>query len=192
MDQDKFEEPLANASPAEIIEIARANYLAHKYDEALTVVDRLLKFAARGYSVRALCLAEMGQPEEGLRAAEMGVAADPTDAVVLTSRAFCKHRLGDNVGADDDYHRAMELDPGNYKVFYNYACYWAERNNEGECRRYLEMAVELMSPGNRSTMLEDPDLARFREAEWFRELAARAKARTRNAAGMTARGRASA
>jgi len=141
------------------------------------MAERLLSFAARGYSVRALCLAEMGRAEECLRAAEMGVAGDPGNAVVLTSRAFCRHRLGDNAGAEADYRRALELAPTDHKVPYNYACYWAERNDVARCREYLEKAVAIIPPSVRLPMLEDPDLARFREKDWFRELAARARAR---------------
>ena len=173
---------LGAATPAELVERARSLYLAHCYDEALEVAERLLSFAARGYSVRALCLAEIGRPEEGLRAAEAGVASDPADAVVLTSRAFCRHRLGDNAGAEEDYTRALALAPDNYKIPYNYACYWAERNDFAKCREYLGRAVDLMTPGVRLTMLEDPDLARFQGEEWFRELALRARARVRGGA----------
>jgi len=176
MDAKNTADTAAAASPGELVELARALYLAHRYEEALEAAQRLLAYAARGYSVRALCLSEMGKPAEGLQAAEAAVATDPSDAVALTSRGFCRHRLGDNAGAEADYRRALELDPDNYKVPYNYACYWAERHDVDRCRELLEKAVALMPPGIPLNMMEDADLARYHREDWFRDLALRARA----------------
>ncbi len=165
-----------------LFEKARGLYFRRHYEDALSAAQELLEYAnaaARAYSIRGLCLTEMGMAMEGVAAAEAAVAADPEDAVAYTTRAFCRHRLGDNAGAEEDYNSALTLDPENYKVYYNYACYWAERGDEERCRKYLARAVGLIAPGTALYIAEDADLARYANRDWLRELILEVKAKGR-------------
>ena len=169
-----------DAAGGALFESARRLYIARQYDDALKAAQQLLAyeaFVARAYSVRALCLTEMWMAAEGLAAAEAAVATDARDAVAITSRAFCRHRLGDDAGAEKDYAAALALAPGDFRVYYNLACYWSERGDEARCREYLARAVDLVPPASGMPLAEDADLARYHQREWFRELSARAKAK---------------
>jgi len=167
-------------SPAaeEIFRKARIYYFERRYEDALREAQRLLSFddaGARAYSIRALCLIELGMAVEGLAAAEAAVGADREDPVAYSIRAYCRHRLKDNAGAEEDFRRALELGPDNYRTYYNFACYWAQRGEEGLCRENLGRAVALVPPGTAIYLGGEADFARYKTAEWFRELLLAAK-----------------
>lgn len=172
----------APVDPNELFNKARRLYFDKRFDEALRVVDRLLASGGndvRAYCIRALCYVEMGLAGEALEAAEAAVRHGPADGVAYSTRAFCRHRGGDRDGAELDYSRALELEPGNYKVHYNLACYWSERGDEEKCRDYLRRAIDLAPPGCDFYIETDGDLARYAQKEWFRELLLQAKVKAR-------------
>lgn len=150
------------------------------YNDALARFDAAIALDpsfARPFAAKAFCLMQLGKPREGLEYATKALELDPNNAVYYTTRGFLRHRLADDEGAVADFARAVELDPGDFRVYYNVACYWAERGDEGECRFNLEQAVEL-APGHfGSAMASDPDLARYANREWFRDLLATLKER---------------
>ena len=151
-----------------------------KYDEARAALERAVTLtpnSPRPYSAMALCLAQLGNPRAGLEYAEKAVTLDPASAVALTARGFCFHRLGDGERAVADFERALQLDPSDYRVWYNFACHWAERGDEEKCRYYLATAFDLAPAHFAGAAGADPDLGRYSQKDWFRELLARLKTR---------------
>ena len=156
-----------------------------RYAEAIALLDQALAFNplyVRGHCGRAMCLAQLGNAEEALATAERALALDPAAGLTYSIRALCRHRCGDDVGAEEDHRRALELAPDDYRGYYNFACYWAERRDEEKCRQYLTYAFQLATAAFAAVAAEDPDLARYAGRLWFRDLVADTK---RRAAGGT-------
>jgi tetratricopeptide (TPR) repeat protein len=155
-------------------------YFKGYYDEARSLLARSIALAprvSRPHAAMALCLAQLGNARDGLDYAEKAVVLDGASAVALTTRAFCLHRLGDDGRAVTDFERAVELDPGDFRVWYNFACHWAERGEEEKCREILTTALDL-APGHfAGAVAADPDLGRYSQTAWFKELLARLKGR---------------
>lgn len=151
-----------------------------RFGEALGFAEQALAMDdayARAYAAKAICLVQLGDAEKGLEAAERAVALEGNVGVFYSIRALCKARRRDYAAAEADYERGLALSPDDFKVHYNYACYWAERGDEEKCRAYLQAALELADAGFADVAPFDPDLARFHERPWFRELLAAAKKR---------------
>jgi len=159
----------------------------NKFSEALASAEKALALdpnLGRAHLGKSLSLAQLGFPEEGLRAAEEGIRRDPAYALVYTAAAICLHRLGRDEEARAHFAKALELRPDHPQVLYNYACYWAEKGNEDECRKYLTMSfANLKTEEFLEEARNDPDLARYVETNWFREIYAAAKKRRRDRAG---------
>ncbi len=154
-----------------------------RYAEALALMDEALALdpaSVRAYCGRAMCLAQLGKPDEGALMADRALALDPDSGVAFSVRALCRHRRGDDAGAETDYRKAIELEPGDYRGYYNFACYWAEHGDEEKCRSYLAHAFQLATVAFADIAAEDPDLARYSGREWFRELVAETKRRARD------------
>jgi len=148
------------------------------YEKALGYMDQALALDprfVRAYVGKALCLAQLGDPKKGAEMAALALALEPRSAIAYSARALCRHRSGDQQGAVLDYVNAIDLAPDDYRVYYNFACYWAERGDEAGCRRYLGHALELASTSFADIAAEDPDLARFSQKPWFKELVAEVK-----------------
>jgi hypothetical protein len=90
---------------------------------------------------------------------------------------MCLHRLGDESAAESDFDRAVGLAPTDFRVFYNAACYWAERADEKKCRALFETAMSLAPASFVAVASVDPDLARYSGREWFREILAAVRRR---------------
>jgi len=158
----------------------RELYVNRRYEEAFAAALALVKRDSNhtwAYCVCASCLAQMGRAAEGLAVAEQAVALEPTFPLALTSRALCLHRLGRDAEAEADYERALALGSDDFRVYYNIACYWAERGDERKCRGNFALAVALMRAGDAGEISKDPDLARYHGREWFKDLLAEAKSK---------------
>ncbi len=156
------------------------------YAEALGFIDRAIALApdfARAYAAKAVCCAQMGEPRAGVELAEKALALEPDFAVAYTIRGLCRGRLKDHERAVADYLTAVKLVPDDFRVYYNFACYWAECGEEELCREYLEHAFALTDAGFGDVAVLDPDLARYSGAAWFRELLANLKRRAAGARG---------
>ncbi len=151
-----------------------------RYAEALEMFDRAVAmdfYNARAQGGRCLALTQLGRPDEALHAAEIAIGCDPSYAPSYTALAYCYHRLGKPEEAQKAFERALALDPDEPRVLYNVACFWAERRDEGKCRTYLERAFRVVENHTLDHAANDPDLARYAEKEWFRELVTAAKLR---------------
>jgi tetratricopeptide (TPR) repeat protein len=67
---------------------------------------------------------------------------------------------------------AERIKPG--EGAYNAACASARLGEEDECRKWLEVRLEHRTLPRRSYMEEDPDLESVRDADWFKEILAKA------------------
>lgn len=148
-------------------------FFSRRFDDALSKLEEALQLEpgnARAYGAKALCFLELGRPHDALALADKAVSFAPGGAVPLSVRGLCRRRLGDDKGALADFQGAIELDPTEFRVYYNLACYWAERGAENDCREALESAAAL-APGHfRGVISSDPDLARYSGRDWFRDI----------------------
>jgi len=151
-----------------------------RYEESVALLDQALALNpthGRAWSGKALCLLRLGNPKGALEMATRALEIEPHSAMAHTTLGLCRHRLGDERTAEQYYLKALELAPDDYRVYYNFACYWAERDQEAECRRCLEQTEALGPAHFQAVISADPDLARYGIAEWFRELLARMRQR---------------
>jgi Flp pilus assembly protein TadD len=165
---------------------AEAAVLFHngRYEAALRLFEAAIRIDdgnARAHTGKSLVLAQLGRPGEGLRAAEDAVGrGGGKSATAYTALAFCYHRLGREDEAQASFERALVFQPDESRVLYNYACYWAELGDEDKCREYLARAFPAVEDHTLDHAPHDPDLARYVNKDWFRELLAAAKVARRN------------
>jgi Tfp pilus assembly protein PilF len=132
---------------------------------------------ARAHTSLAYTLMYQGDANGGLAAAEKALKLAPEFAMAHTARGDCRARLGNVFGAVADYETALRLDPGNYRVYYNFACFWCEQGDGARCRRYLERALELCPPFFPDIIPRDPSLAAVADDNCFNELITAARKR---------------
>jgi len=66
------------------------------------------------------------------------------------------------------FRQAETLRPGSEA--YNLACLAALKSQESECRQWLEVSAQLGCLPSKSRILNDTDLAAYRDTSWFHEL----------------------
>jgi Flp pilus assembly protein TadD len=151
------------------------NYLREgRNEEALRTFDDVLKEDAaesRAQMGRGLALARLGRFDEALAIAEAILKADPTNARAFSTRATAHEYAGRLEAARADFERAIALEPEGAMHRYNFACYWAKRDDAERCREQLAEALRL-DPGSNVFAATDVDIARFRDEDWFQELVA--------------------
>lgn len=118
----------------------------------------------------ALCLSQLGKAKEALAYAERAVELARDPGLAYSTLGLVLHRLGRGEEAEKAFALGIKNTPDDYRVYYNAACYWAERGNEEECRRHLAHALELAPEAFASQPAQDPDLARYSREPWFAEL----------------------
>jgi protein O-GlcNAc transferase len=163
---------------AKTLEEGVAQFLAGRYAAALETFEKALSINhnhVRAHAGRSVSLAQLGRPDEGLTAAERAVQLNPHYARGHSASAVCLHRLRRRAEAQAAYERAVGLAPDDGTILYNFACFWAEVGEEGECRRHLEKALRYDEGQVAAYAPNDPDMARYRNANWFREVIAAAK-----------------
>lgn len=178
VDSDWFEELHA---AAKLLEKGVAHFYAGRYDEALESFEKTLSHNnhhVRAHVGRGLALAQTGRAEEGLASAERAIKLNADYAKGYSARAFCLHRLKRHDEAKATYEYAVSLAPDDPSILYNFACFGAEVGDEALCREYLAKALQHDDGTVAKYAPNDPDMARYRNAEWFCNLVAGAK-RTR-------------
>ena len=157
-----------------------------QYDTAWAMLQQALKEDAaypRTHTALAYTLMYQGKPEEGEAAAARALELDPRFAIGYTARGDCRARRGDVAGAVADYEAALTLDPANYRVYYNFACFWCDQGDEERCRRNLEIALNLSPAFFPEIVRRDPSLAAVAGAPWFSALVAAARAKKKPSPG---------
>ncbi len=152
-----------------------------RYAPALNALDKALALVpdyVRALRGQALCLSQLGRAPEALEFAERAVALAPTDGLAFATLGLTLHRLGRWPEAEEAFEHGLELTPDDHRVYYNYACYWAERGHEEHSRKYLALACDLAPETFAAVIAGDPDLARYAAAPWFRDLLASLKTRS--------------
>jgi protein O-GlcNAc transferase len=125
----------------------------------------------------ALCLSQLGRAAEGIAYAEKAVELAHDPGLAYATLGLVLHRLGRDDEAEKAFNLGIKNTPDDYRVYYNFACYWAERGNETACRRHLELTLELAPASFASQPPKDPDLARYSRRDWFVDLVAGLKKR---------------
>lgn len=169
---------------AKTLEEGITHFLAGRYDAALAAFERTLAINdrhVRAHAGRSFSLAQLGRPDEGLAAAEEAVRLNAAYVRGYSAFAICLHRLHRRAEAQTAYERAVELAPDDPAALYNFACFWAEVGNEEKCREYLTRALTHDDGQVVGHVAKDPDMARYRNADWLRELIAAAKKARRTA-----------
>lgn len=163
---------------ATTIEKAIAQFMSGRYAEALEAFDEALRANhrhVRAHAGRSFSLAQLGRAAEGLAAAEEAVRLNPHYARGYSAKAVCLHRLRRRDEAQAAYECAIELAPEDAAILYNFACFWAEVGEEAGCRRHLTRAMRYDDGQIVTHAPNDPDMARYRNADWFRDILAGAK-----------------
>jgi tetratricopeptide (TPR) repeat protein len=163
---------------AKTLEEGIAYFLAGRYEAAAAAFEHTLSINDRHVRARvghSLSLAQLGRANEGLTVAEETVRVNPDYVRGYSAVAICLHRLHRRAEAQTAYERAAELGPDDAGVLYNFACFWAEVGNEEKCREYLTRALRHDDGQVVGHAPKDPDMGRYRETDWFRELIATAK-----------------
>jgi Flp pilus assembly protein TadD len=172
---DWFEELHA---AAKLLEEGVSRFHAGRYAEALAAFEKTLGINdghVRAHAGRSFALAQTGRPEAGLTAAETAVRLNPEYARAYAARAFCLHRLKRRDEAKATYEYALSLAPDDPSILYNFACFGAEVGDENLCREHLAHALDNDDGAVAKLAPRDPDMARYRHADWFRELIAAAR-----------------
>jgi tetratricopeptide (TPR) repeat protein len=163
---------------AKLLDEGISHFLEGRYAEALAAFDRTLGVTAthvRARAGRAFALAQLGRAREGLAAAKEVIRQNPNYGRGHSALAICFHRLRRPGEAQAAYEHAVKLAPDDATGLYNFACFWAEVGDEGRCREYLKKALRYDDGRVAQHATKDPDMARYRNADWFRELIAAAK-----------------
>ena len=175
VDADWFEELHA---AAKLLEEGVSHFYAGRFDEALNAFEETLRgnnHHVRAHVGRSLALAQTGRAEEGLVSAERAIKLNADYAKGYAARAFCLHRLKRHDEAKATYEYAVNLAPDDPSILYNFACFGAEVADEALCREYLAKALENDDGTVAKYAPKDPDMARYRDAEWFCNMVAGAK-----------------
>ncbi len=149
-----------------------------RYGEALALFEKAAAIEptlVRAQTGRAISLAQLGRAEEGLAVAYDALRLDPTFANTYCVIGLCLNRLAKTAEAQAAYEEALARAPDDARVLYNVACFWAERGDEEKCRTFLARAFQHVEYEAIEHARNDPDLARYVQRPWFRELLAAAK-----------------
>ena len=152
-----------------------------RYDAGAAAFERALALEpgrVRAIRGEALCLSQLGRAGEALNHAEEAVKLAPESGLAYATLGLVLHRLGRREEAREAFRRGLDYTPDDYRVYYNFACYWAEVADEKRCRRFLEPALELAPETFGQTALNDPDLARYSREKWFADLVAAHRSRS--------------
>lgn len=163
---------------AKLLDEGTSHFLTGRYAEALAAFNRTLGVNAthmRAHAGRAFALAQLGRAREGLGAAKEVIRLNPNYGRGYSALAICLHRLRRRGEAQAAYEHAVKLAPDDPSGLYNFACFWAEVGDGDRCREYLEKALRHDDGRVAHHAPKDPDMARYRDADWFRELIAAAK-----------------
>ena len=126
--------------------------------------------SVRANVCKALALVQAGDYKRGLEYAEKALALAPDCGTAYVARGYARGKAGDLEAAAADFARGSDLYPRDYRVFYNVACFWAERGDEEKCRAYLRRAFELAPNVVADTAPRDPCFKAVRTQPWFREI----------------------
>jgi tetratricopeptide (TPR) repeat protein len=163
---------------AKFLEKGVTEFMAERFDESAAAFREALALDAdhiRAHAGLALSLAQLGSPAEGLASAEEAVRLNANYVRGYAAKAVCLKRLKRLDEARETFEYALSLAPKDNTVLYNYACYWAEIGDAARCRSHLSRALENDDGLILRHAPRDPDMARYVDADWFRDLLAEAR-----------------
>ena len=121
-----------------------------RYDEATTALEASLTGAGpvpgeREFDINyylGTCYYKCGEYEKALAVYDAIVTLRPKDADARVSRGYVKIALGDADGMDQDFRKAIELDPSGYARIVQIYQKMAENGYSEQGRRYLAQVLE--------------------------------------------------
>lgn len=156
------------------VSFGRGHLQAGRYAEArmafeqALVVDPGSKKALMGLG---LSLTRLGYYEEALATVAKMFEGEPNCAAAYNVQAVCYQAMGRDLEAEESFERSIANGPDYPGSHYNYACYWASRGEEMNCRSCLERSLAL-DPSLNVVAATDIDFKHFRNKPWFQELVA--------------------
>jgi Flp pilus assembly protein TadD len=147
---------------------------AGRYEDACTAFDKALEIDAgeiRALAGRSLALTRLGRHDEALAAAAEIFRLEPNNPYGYNAQAVAYHAMGLAAEAEQAFVKALEFGPDNAAHYYNFACFWAARDEPERCRENLAQALERDSRLN-VLAATDVDMRKFREEAWFQKLVA--------------------
>jgi Flp pilus assembly protein TadD len=140
---------------------------------ALAMFDQALAFNdtdLRALAGKAMALCQLGDSQAGVEVAGRALALNPLSGILYDARGFCYAHIGDHARATADFDKALAVSPDDHNVYYNYACYCCGRGQDEKARVFLRAAFEKGPAVLPSLAERDPDLVRYREEQWFRDM----------------------
>lgn len=167
-------EPIERLRAKTAFERGRYFFNAGRYNEALAAHDDALGFDptyVRAKAAKAITLSALGRPREALALADGLVHEHPESAYAYMARAQAYLDLRRTDDAREAFEKAIALDPHDYTIVYNFACFWARQRDEVNCQKYLGRTLAL-APHQNAHAAIDADFEPYRECAWFQELVA--------------------
>jgi len=167
-------EPIERLRAKTAFERGRYFFNSGRYNEALAAHEDALGFDptfVRALAAKSITLSALGRPREGLAVADQIIKEHANSAYAYMARAQALLDLHRTEDAREAFEKALALDPGDYTITYNYACFWARQKDADNCRKYLEQTLAL-APNQNAHAAIDADFEPFHESPWFQELIA--------------------
>lgn len=147
---------------------------ARRFQEALDLFEKAIKeddSLLRAYTAKATTLIQLNKPYDAIKLCDDVILKDGTFALAYATRGTALNKLGKDKEAEGAYREALELNPYDAIVNYNFSCFWSLNNNEEECKKYLTIALNIEPDMNTAAAI-DMDFSSYKETEWFKELTA--------------------
>ncbi|MGD8719455.1 MAG: tetratricopeptide repeat protein [Candidatus Zixiibacteriota bacterium] len=120
---------------------------------------------------RSVALTRLGRYDEALEVAFRIARRDPDSPYAYNAQAVCFQAMGRLEEAEKAFKLSVKYGPDIPGNIYNFACYWAARDDVKQCRKFLEKAIELDSRLN-VIAATDVDFSRYRSEDWFLDVVA--------------------
>lgn len=123
---------------------ARADIFAHRYDEAIALLERALRLDAEGsylYNALGIAYLERGQTARAAAAFRDAIRFSPAWIYPRHNLAIALGELGDNNGAIAAYAAAKRLAPSYWYLPYNLGLLYQRRNQRRQAETELRLAM---------------------------------------------------
>lgn len=145
---------------------------ARRYEQAREAFQNVI--SSRPADVRALAgksltLTRLGRFGEALSTAEQIFLHEVNSPRAYQARAVCYQAMGFPIKAREAFEKAVSYGPDVARVHYDFARFWATRQEPDKCRSHLERAFNL-EPELAASAPSDSDLKPYRTRKWFLEL----------------------
>jgi tetratricopeptide (TPR) repeat protein len=156
------------------VSFGRGHLQAGRYAEARLAFEQALAVepgSRKALMGLGLALTRLGHYDEALATATKMFEGEVDCPTAYNVQAVCYHAMGREGDAEAAFEKSITYGPEFPGSHYNFACYWASRGDEDQCRQHLGRALEL-DPSLNVVAATDIDLKHFQGKPWFQELVA--------------------